>query len=295
MKIIVDLAGGFGNQLFCYGFGYALSKYKKVEFAIDTSMQDNGIARELEILKLNVRFDQRISYVYKSGIIDRVVFNKIRKINAVGFKTKLYSEKAPTVYDPCVLNITRDTYYKGNWQSEKYFIKYRKELLDILTPKEERSISVRRICAEMQQSNSVAVHIRRGDYVEIGCQLNMEYYNKAICMMKSMITEGKVVFYIFSDDMDFCKNYFAELGNAVAGSIEFRYPKYTSDDYTLDDLLLMSNCHHMIMANSSYSWWAAWLNKYEDKIVICPELGMWKGDFYPDNWVKIKCENKDGV
>ena len=68
------------------------------------------------------------------------------------------------------------------------------------------------------------------------------------------------------------------------------YPQYESDNKTLDDLFLMSHCKHIIMANSSFSWWAAWLNQNENKIVICPELGMWSGDFYPEKWNKIICE-----
>ena len=79
MKIIVDMAGGFGNQLFCYCFGYALSREKKAEFVIDTSMQDNGIARKLDILNLKVVYDKRISYLYKRDIINRAVINKVIK------------------------------------------------------------------------------------------------------------------------------------------------------------------------------------------------------------------------
>ena len=84
MKIIVDLAGGFGNQLFCYCFGYALSKEKNGEFIIDTSMQDNGIARELELLNLRVVYDRRISYRYDRNIVSRAIINKVVKRNAIG-------------------------------------------------------------------------------------------------------------------------------------------------------------------------------------------------------------------
>jgi len=290
MKVIVNLAGGFGNQLFCYSFGYALAKRKNAELIIDTSTQDNGLTRSLELMKLNIRFNHRISYKYKKGFFERAVLNKIRKRKAIGFTTKIYNEINPTIFEDAVFDIQENTYFKGNWQSEKYFINYRDELLEMLTPKEERNVSVRNLCSEMNNCNSVAVHIRRGDYVKIGCQLNMSYYDAAISMIRAKLPEVKLVLYIFSDDIDFCKKYFSEKQEFADKGIELCYPQYKSDNYTLDDLFLMSNCKHMIMANSSYSWWAAWLNQNKEKIVICPELGMWKGDFYPDNWIKIRCD-----
>ncbi len=91
-------------------------------------------------------------------------------------------------------------------------------------------------------------------------------------------------FYIFSDDTLFCRQYFGKFSE----DINIVYPEYQSNNTTLDDLWIMSHCKHMIMANSTYSWWGAWLNKNENKIVVCPELGIWTGDFYPEEWVKIK-------
>lgn len=290
MRIIVDLAGGFGNQLFCYSFGYALAKRKGAELAIDTSMQDNGIARDLELLELNVRYHQRISYIYKEQILDRAIFNKIRRLKSIGLTTRIYTEDKPTVYEKSVFDISKNTYFKGNWQSEKYFSSFRSDLLRMLTPKKERSESVKKICVEMHNCNSVAVHIRRGDYVKIGCQLNMDYYVEAIRMIKSFFCNKDVALYIFSDDINYCEKFFANSNISDDKTIIIQYPEYVSDDYTLDDLLLMSHCKHMIMANSSYSWWAAWLNQNEGKTIICPELGMWSGDFYPEEWIKIKCD-----
>ena len=290
MKIIVDIAGGFGNQLFCYSFGYALAKRKNADLIIDTSTQDNGLTRTLELLKLNVRFNHRISYKYKRAFFERAVLNKIRKRIAIGFTTKTYKEKNPTIFEDSVFDIRKNTYFKGNWQSEKYFLDYRSDLLRMLTPKEERNVLLRNICSEMNNCNSVAVHIRRGDYVKIGCHLNMNYYDQAISMMRSKYPGEKLVIYVFSDDIDYCKKYFSEKQELAVEGIDLRYPQYESDNYTLDDMFLMSHCKHMIMANSSYSWWAAWMNQNEDKTVICPELGMWKGDFYPDEWIKIQCE-----
>ena len=201
-----------------------------------------------------------------------------------------YKGKINFGYDKEISSVKNNTYISGYWQSEKYFVEYREDLLKLLTPKKKRSKSVNQLYNEMQKCDSIALHVRRGDYVGIGCQLNMAYYDQAISMMKSKYPGEKLILYVFSDDVDFCKHYFSEKQYSATKDIQLRYPQYESDNYTLDDLFLMSHCKHMIMANSSYSWWAAWLNQYKQKTVICPELGMWKGDFYPDDWIKIRCD-----
>ena len=201
-----------------------------------------------------------------------------------------YKGKINFGYDKEISSVKNNTYISGYWQSEKYFVEYREDLLKLLTPKKKRSKSVNQLYNEMQKCDSIALHVRRGDYVGIGCQLNMAYYDQAISMMKSKYPGEKLILYVFSDDVDFCKHYFSEKQYFATKDIQLRYPQYESDNYTLDDVFLMSHCKHMIMANSSYSWWAAWLNQYKEKTVICPELGMWKGDFYPDDWIKIRCD-----
>ena len=150
MQVIVDLAGGLGNQLFCYSFGYAISQDKDAEFVIDTSMQDNGIARQLEILNYRVKYDKRISYKHSLNPLGRVVFNKIRKRFSIGLTTKMYIESQATVYESEVLNISTSTYFKGNWQSEKYFKKYRNDLLTMFVPTVDRTDSVKKLCKKMQ-------------------------------------------------------------------------------------------------------------------------------------------------
>lgn len=282
-RIIVDLTGGFGNQLFSYAFGYALSKELQADFYIDTSVQDYGTGPKLELLNFDIKYTKRISYAYYTDIINRALFNKIRKRNAIGWTTQVYHEKQPTVYDERTRKIKSDTLFRGYWQSEKYFKKYRKELLDMLQLKEERSQSVNDIIEILSDQKSVALHVRRGDYVSIGCQLPMEFYDRAIYFMKKKL-ENNLIFYVFSDDVAFCKNYFGKF----SGDINIVYLEYQSNNTTLDDFWIMSHCKHMIMANSTYSWWGAWLNKNEDKIVVCPELGIWTGDFYPEEWIKIK-------
>ncbi|MCI8517703.1 MAG: alpha-1,2-fucosyltransferase [Hungatella sp.] len=287
MRIMVDVVEGFGNQLFCYCFGYALSREKGARLMIDTSMQDNRITRELQLLNLQIKYDDRIFYKYKKDMINRAVFNKLRKRRMIGFNTKIYLEKEPTQYDEGVFHITGDTYFRGYWQNEKYFIKYREELMKILVPVERRPPNVEILLSEVKNCNSVALHVRRGDYLKNGSQIKMNYYDEAVKKLKDIIHDENIVIYVFSDDLEFCKNYFNEY---EGGNV--RFLQYESENKTFDDFLLMSNCKHIITANSTYSWWAAWLNQNEKRCIICPEAGMCRGDFYPEDWHRIRCEKE---
>ena len=283
MRIVVYVSGGLGNQLFTFAFGYALSQELRTDFYLDTSSPDNGLGAKLELENFNISYTKRVSYTYYHDIVNRILLNRVRRRNAIGWTAQEYEEDKPTVYDAKTRDIRRTTYFKGYWQSEKYFVKYRKDLLQMFQLKEERTKSVRNIMKTVSQQNSIALHVRRGDYVTIGCQLQMDFYDKAIQFIKEKIRDD-LVLYIFSDDIKFCKQYFEKFSN----NTKIVYPEYQSDNKTLDDLLIMSHCKHMIMANSTYSWWGAWLNQNEDKIIVCPELGMWAGDFYPEDWAKIK-------
>ena len=282
MKIIVNIAGGFGNQLFSYAFGYALSQEKNAKLCLDTSTQDSGMTRKLDLINLNVAYDCRMTHKYGTSYMDKVFLNKIRKLNAIGWTNQFYIEKNPTVYEPSVHDINTSTYFKGNWQSEKYFKDYREELCRMFTPVKPFSPHAQAMIDEVAQGNSVAIHIRRGDYMDLGNTISMDYYERAINSIRPMLE--KPVFYIFSDDRDYCKAYF----ESHFKDLNFKYPVYPSENTTLDDFFLMTACKHQIIANSSYSWWAAWLNSNPEKRIIAPEVNMWSGDFYPDEWLKIK-------
>lgn len=286
--IVTKISDGFGNQLFMYACGYAVAKKQKTTLILDINTVVSNRMRRYELDSLNIEYGKLLRVRAFSNCTILKIAGKIQSF-VFSHCMHFYKGKINFGYDEGINDIKNNTYIDGYWQSEKYFAEYREDLLKILTPKEERNKSVKQLYEEMRNCNSVALHVRRGDYLGIGCQLNMVYYDQAISMMKSKYPEDKLILYIFSDDIEFCINYFSGKQGFAAKGIELRYPQYESDDYTLDDLFLMSHCRHMIMANSSYSWWAAWLNQNEGKTVICPELGMWKGDFYPDEWIKIKC------
>lgn len=286
MKVIVDIKGGYGNQLFCYALGYALSRKLQAQLWLDTSMLDNHIVndRVAEIFDLNITYDKIISYSYHKHLLFRKLgINRIIKKNAIGWLTSEYKEKKVMQYDPEVFQINKDTYMDGFWQNYQYFEPYKEELLALLSSKGEKTESVVALETQIKRGLSISVHIRRGDYIDLAWNLPMNYYEKAMHQMEKELKECPQ-YYIFSDDMEYVKEFFNDSKRNLV------YVDYTSDNHVRDDMYLMSQCSHHIIANSSYSWWGAYRNPSIEKKVICPVMGMWKEEFYPDNWIKINIE-----
>ena len=214
--IVVKISDGFGNQLFMYACGYAVAQRIGTELVLDTSILETNNIRKYELNNLNILYKKRLSVnQFKSRIVKIVA----RKLQSFFFlrNMKHYEEDKNIGFDEGILRVSDNTYISGYWQSEKYFAEYRSDLIKQLTPKEKRSISVRYLEDDFQKCNSVAVHVRRGDYVGIGCQLDMEYYDRAIDLIKSKFPKEQMIFYIFSDDIDFCKEHF-EKKDYIAGA-----------------------------------------------------------------------------
>lgn len=165
----------------------------------------------------------------------------------------------------------------GYFQSEKYFAEHRKQILELFELPKEKKI------------DRVSIHVRRGDYVKFHTSfppIHRRYLQPAI---KFFTEKGINKFLVFSDDIEWCKDHF----KTYDGDFE-----YSEGRNEFNDLALMANCAHNIIANSSFSWWAAWLNQNPNKIVISPhpQAGNWFGqrvkldttDLVPDSWYKIK-------
>lgn len=282
MKVIIELRGGLGNQLFCYSFGYAMAKKNNAQLIIDSSMGDSGIQRKLEIQKFRIRYLHRITIKYTTNrFLRKIGYNYIRKKFSIGFFTKIYRDEE--CYLPYKeINISHNTYFKGYWQNYKFFDKYKNEIQDMIRLNYNPSKNFDSWLTEIKDNNSISIHIRRGDYINLGWQLDENYYKEAIDTINSKVLNGK--YYVFSDDIDYCKKF---LENHF-DNIEVRYVEYESDNRTVEDMILMSNCKHMVIANSSYSWWAAYLNQDYNARIICPVYKQWKENFYPEKWKKIK-------
>ncbi|NCP72632.1 MAG: alpha-1,2-fucosyltransferase [Shewanella sp. CG18_big_fil_WC_8_21_14_2_50_42_11] len=280
--IITKITGGLGNQLFQYAVGKAVSHHHNVPLKLDITAYEtykphNGYRLDQFAINAEIANTQEIAKLKGANHLLAKVLRKAGQLN----KQRYYSEKERTIYDAQVF-AREECYLDGYWQNEQYFLKIRDIFLQDITPKFSLSNQAQAYQRQIMASHSVSLHVRRGDYLnhpEIGV-LDISYYQQAHAYMVSKVEDP--VFYIFSNNLAWCKQNFKFIENAV-------YIEGTQTE--IDDLMLMSQCQHNIIANSSFSWWGAWLNDNSNKIVIAPKRWMAvnpKGYKWSSNdWVEI--------
>jgi hypothetical protein len=265
--IIVNLKGGLGNQMFQYAFGRALSLKNEDILKLDTQ----SLSKAKEIGNIYRPFDLEAFNIYKDiaapAEVSRIQYShgllsKLAKI----FKQKVLRQ-SNVVFNKSFLSLSGNQYLDGYWQSPLYFQSIRETLLVDFTLRDTPSTSGQALQEHIKATNSVSIHVRRGDYVlnprvlrENGI-CSVAYYKQAIDEIETI--QADITYFVFSDDIDWVKNNLDLPGDNV---------KYV-EDATLtvpQELYLMSQCKHNIIANSSFSWWAAWLNQNPQKTVIAP-------------------------
>lgn len=287
--IIVNLKGGLGNQMFQYATGLSLAIKNNDELLIDNSgyfdqkVLNSDTPREygLNCFNLSAKVatpEQIKKHKYSLGFLSKI----IRVINKKVFR-KYYLDFHPEIFQK-----TGDVFLEGFFQSEKNFLKIRPLILKEFTLKKE--IFNTDLLAEISQNDSVAVHIRRGDYItdkktkKYHNTCTKEYYFNAIEMMKYKIPHA--IFYFFSDDINWVRENF----NIDNVKMKIGTDLNLSD---CEELILMSKCKHQIIANSSFSWWGAWLNNNKNKIVLVPSKWMSKipdphPNIIPKSWTTVQ-------
>jgi len=223
---------------------------------------------------------------YRNSIYgSKTLWNFIKKRK----KLKHYKEKKFTFNENLIPNSSANMLLVGLFQSEKYFANKRDLILKEFTFKKALQNKNLELSKRLQSENAVAVHIRRGEFAadstinkNIGTS-SLDYYNKAIEHIKNNVENP--VFYIFSDSPDWVKENFKILKNAT--QIDWNTGK---ESYI--DMQLMSLCKHNVIANSTFSWWGAWLNQNPNKIVIAPQkwfasLKYDTKDLIPETWIRL--------
>ena len=275
--IISEIKDGFGNQLFMYACGYALSKQKGTKLILDSTILDTNNIRDYELGGLNIKYylhlsiPQFLPYVFK-----RIIGKVIRLILSSVCKQK--KETSTTKVNKEIYEINGNIRLIGYWQSEKYFKDYKDEIISMLTPNYKTSETFNKLKSNIKESESVSLHIRRGDFVALGWCLDKNYYKKAIDYV--VLRTKKPTFYIFSDDINYAKEFLEDF------NINKVYITYDAIKPTIEDFILMTNCKHNIIANSTYSWRGGYANSNPDKIVCCPPREA-RDFFYPQDWVVI--------
>ena len=271
--IIIKISDGFGNQLFMYACGYAAAKQLNTKLILDTSYLDTSKLRNYELDKLNICYYKQFSTAWIKPHFLKILYRKLVHLFMRLRYPILY-------YQPEFSQVKNNCYLHGNYVTERFFKKYRSDLLQLFTPKYGLSEGCKRYIQQVKSCNSVAVHIRRGDYVKMGNCLDYTYYQKAFEYIGKYVKN--TLFFVFSDDLEYAQQMF---NRNEQKNIE--YIKYVSDNTTIDDFFIMKSCKHIIMANSSFSWWAAWLNENCEKMILYPELKTEKHDIYPKEWIPI--------
>jgi len=286
--IIIKLKGGLGNQMFQYAFGRKLSLKLNTELAldIDEDTELKGLKQDIVRPFLLNRFN------IKAKIATSKEITKIRKPFRLYLAKLLRKLKNYNYYkfDPQTFNIKDNSYLEGHWwQSEQYFKDIRSQIIEDFTLSKDLSTDSEKIAESIRQTqSSVSLHIRRGDYANDPTTLayhglaSIEYYKKAIDMIQEK--KDHPVFYIFSDDIEWVKENFPlpSLSQIVSDK---NIPEY-------EELALMSLCKDHIIANSSFSWWGAWLGQDKDKLVIAPSQWITDktidtSDIYPPEWIRV--------
>jgi len=264
--IIVNLKGGIGNQMFQYALGKKLALKNNDTLKLETSGLERAnavgdIYRPFSIGAFAISADvasveevQQLKYPY--GIISK----GLRWINARILK------KTHTLFESAVLQWTGDIFLDGYWQSPDYFTDIRDILLQEFSLQTPLSSVATNYKEQIETTTSVSMHIRRADYIknprvlqEFGiCEAS--YYQSAIQHIETTVKNP--TFFIFSDDIQWVKD-----NLPVPGSTVFVKNPDLKD---VEELALMSMCTHNIIANSTFSWWGAWLNDNTDKVVVAP-------------------------
>lgn len=271
--IVIEMSGGLGNQMFQYAL------YKKFEslnkdVVMETSFFRSGQElREYELGIFPVKYrtitDKEAANIRGFGYQDSVL-DKIRH-KLIPQKYKIYVDKIGP-FQPEIFEMD-NVYLSGYWQNENYFKDIKEVICRDFSFSDKLMEQYKNICERLDKENSVSVHIRRGDYLTTentrihGNICTDKYYANAMNYIKEKVKNPQ--FYIFTDDLDWAhEKYSGENITIVDGN-------RNTSSYV--DMFLMSKCKHNIVANSTFSWWAAWLNSNTDKLVLAPP--KWLNNF----------------
>jgi len=300
--IIIRMTGGLGNQMFQYALYLKLKSMGKEVKLDDRTEYVLSNARPIMLWAFGITYpaasEEEINkitdgFLYFSHRIRRKIF---------GRKSKEYMENACN-FDPVVLK-KEPAYLTGYFQSEKYFEDIKKEVREAFTFRpvifdsitEELKQKIETYRNEIDNSLAISIHIRRGDYLEntevYGGNCTPQYYEAAISRMREWFPDA--VFFVFSNDDDWTIQWCKEQEHKY--NMRFVAVTDTPEELGYLDMYLMSRCRHHVIANSSFSWWGAWLNEKTDKKIIAP--AKWFNnqdcyDIYTSEMIKITANGEE--
>jgi len=271
--IVSCLMGGLGNQMFQYSVARRLALKHGTKVKIDLAwLETEGKKADA------IRVYELGAFKIEAGFYKPKLFSKPRLVHENQFK-----------FDPTVLELPDNVLLQGYWQSYKYFEDQADQIRKDFTFKTVAEGVNAKILKEIKQTTAVSIHIRRGDYLTSkassqfhGTQ-SLEYYRTAVGELTKKVKSPH--FFVFSDEPAWCKQ-----------NLKFDFPTTYAENNSAnsghEDMRLMSACQHHILANSSFSWWGAWLNPNPSKLVIAPKLwfrdkSIDTSDLMPEGWIRL--------
>ena len=292
---IIRMTGGLGNQMFQYALYLKLRSMERDVKMDDISEYVLDNARPIMLWVFGIDYPKA-----SKEEIDELTDGCLKLSHRI--RRKLFGRKS-LEYQEADCNFDRQVlekdpaYLTGYFQTEKYFADVKEQvresfsftgkIWDALDVKTAEKMKLYRV--QIRSSRAVAVHIRRGDYLNVpevyGGICTEAYYEKAVSLIKEKYPDA--VFYVFSNDVEWAKEWAVQRADEKN---PFVVIEGTSEETGYLDMLLMSECKHYILANSSFSWWGAWLGKAKDKCVVVPEIwqkGSRQVDIYTENMIKL--------
>lgn len=287
--IVVRLCGGLGNQLFQYAAGRSLAHARNTDLVLDLAWFRNPppsvTSRIYELEQYGIRarpadtLEACCCRLHHGRFLRRIPFlpRRWRHFRESGF-----------AYDPAMLTLPDNIYLEGYWQSHHYFDGIAGLIRQELVPRVPLGARDQEIAKAISQGESVSIHVRRGDYVShkgaasTHGLCSLEYYRMAIDCVLSRVRSPD--FFVFSDDPVWARENLKLPGRVT-------YVDHNGEAAAFQDLRLMALCDHQIVANSSFSWWGAWLNSRPDKVVVAPL--RWFADgrdtdtLIPAAWIRV--------
>ena len=293
-KAIIPVKGGLGNQMFFFAFGEYLKlkgfEVKYVWHELIVTTQHHGVD-SLDCFNIKISKYENILikiYLYINElnipfILKRITYRLIR-LRYIFFKKVIQRDPYGKLEQD--ISDSSNRYFRGFWQNSIYIVNQEKNLLNLFKFKNINDLENKKIIDEIENSNSVAIHVRRGDYhdprfANLNVINSVEYFINAINYIKTLVS--KPLFFIFTDDIEWAKI------NINFDNVRYINTNIGKNSYF--DMHIMSKCKHNIISNSTFSFWAAFLNDNPSKIVICPDYWVkWKKSeiIWGDKFIYLK-------
>lgn len=291
--IVIKIQGGFGNQMFQYAAIRSLSESTGTPFAVDNIQLERGEGvtprrYTLSVFNINPKVLDKKEFKYFTQEQKHPWITSLKR-KFGRFVPKVIVQSGDLSFLDPKPYIHEDVYFDGLFQSEKYFLKHRDLILKEFTLKNTLSSEAQKMTDTMDTTESVVIQVRRGDYVSnYKATANhgvtgLDYFDSALKHIQSKVSKEIEVF-IISDDIEWCKD-----------NIKFSQKMHFVSQPSIKDfeeIILMTHAKHLIISNSTFGWWGAWLNQNPGKIIVAPK--QWfknpklkQEDIVPSSWIRI--------